>query len=93
MYTKHQTSCVGDMSFMEKLLPKEIKVQHIDSYNREGKIRFQGAFYYEFTPGIFSTCHEAPLEILKIAKSYRIYICTTCMKNPHLTWTIWFYEV
>ena len=44
MYNKHQNVVKGDFKFFEDLLPKYVKVWHMDSYNTiEGK-RFQGAF-------------------------------------------------
>ena len=88
MYNEHQTYCNGDMSFMEILLPEKVKVQHMDSYNLNEKRRFQGAFYYQFGD-MQVICNDAPLEILKIAKSYKTHICN-CKKEPHITWTIWF---
>ena len=88
MYHKHQTSLKGDMSFMENLLPKDVKVQHMDSYNIDGKTRFQGSFYYDFN-GIQVKCNDCPLEILKLSSKYKTHICDGC-GGTHITWTIWF---
>lgn len=90
MYHKHQTAVKGDMSFMDNLLPKDVKVQHMDSYNIDGKIRFQGSFYYDFD-GKYVKCNDCPLEILKLSTKYQTRICEyNGCGSPHLTWTIWF---
>ncbi len=90
MYSKHQTSVKGDMSFMESLLPETIKVQHMDSYNAMGRKRFQGSFIYNFESLPPRNCNDAPLSILKVAKNYQTHICTQCGDQPHIVWTIWF---
>ena len=89
MYDKHQNISKGDMSFIENLLPETVKVFHIDSYNTEGKQRFQGSFMYDFNIDRLSTCNEAPIEVLKQCKKYSVRMCT-CTQTPHLVWTIWF---
>lgn len=86
MYHKHQTAVKGDMSFMDSLLPSSVLVQHMDSYNKDDKRRFQGSFMYNFG----ATCNDAPLAILKIATKYKTSICTQCGQTPHIIWTIWF---
>jgi len=88
MFEKHQESCEGDFSFMEELIPEGVCVHHMDSYNIDGKIRFQGSFYYQF-PKKKVACNEAPKELLKKAINYSIDICG-CDSKPHLTWSIWF---
>ena len=88
MFEKHQQSKNGDMSFMEDLLPKNLKAYHFDSYNSKEGRRFQGAFYWVFED-MEVRCNEPPLAILKIATRYQIRICN-CMENSHISWTIWF---
>lgn len=89
IHCKHDERCKGDMSFMEALLPKDYIIQHMDSYNHEGKKRFQGCFGLSYQDMVIPM-NDCPLAILKIAKSYQTYLCTQCGRNPHIVWTIWF---
>ena len=95
VFPKHQESSKGDMLFIEMMLPDGYEVKHIDSYNTNGKKRFQGCFYFKFksksdpdNPTISTNC-DCPLAILKFASRYQIHICIQC-GNPHIVWTIWF---
>jgi hypothetical protein len=88
MYYKHQNESKGDMSFIEDLLPNNVKIYHMDSYNIDNDRRFQGSFYYDFK-GNYVTSNECPLPVLKLARKYQMNICT-CKDVPHVTWTIWF---
>lgn len=91
MYNKHQSVCTGDMSFMESLIPPNVKVWHMDSYNNEHGKRFQGSFYYEWNDAGNVKCNEAPLPVLAISKNYIVRSCD-CLKSHehHMIWTIWF---
>ncbi len=85
--------CVGDMSFMEKLLPESVKVHHMDSYNsKEGK-RFQGSLYLVLDNGTQIIHNEMPLAVLNIASKYQVWVCDCKgkgMDDKHVVWTIWF---
>lgn len=89
MYKKHQNNVKGDFSFIENLLPKSVKIHHMDSYNIDSEPRFQGAFYYVFGDREV-ICNDCPLEILKLAKRYQTSICQCIDNTTHTTWTIWF---
>jgi hypothetical protein len=91
MYDKHQNESKGDMSFMESLLPENIKAYHMDSYNhKEGK-RFQGSFYSNYkNDDIQFPNNECPLDILKQSRKYQMNICNCLGNRPHIVWTIWF---
>lgn len=95
-FKEHQVSCEGDVSFIDNYLSKDMKVQHMDSYNTKGEKRFQGSFYYVFVSGnitSINTCNDAPLKLLQKASRYQTHICEDCPRSPHLVWTIWFDDV
>jgi len=86
-FPKNQGS--GDLSFIENLLPPDMKAYHIHSYNfvdpqgGENNRRFQGVFYWPEYDAIVNT---PPIEVLKNAKSFKI----DPYSKDAVLWTIWF---
>jgi len=90
LYRGHDESIQGDSSFIDLLLPDNIYAYHIDTYDVEGRKKFQGSFFRTYPEhGLETVVNDPPLEVLKAAQNYSIIICTTC-GDPHLVWTLWF---
>jgi len=58
----------GDTSFIDDLLPKNIKVHHIDTFPG----RFQGIFYFQPKEEDTPLMMVAPLQVLRACRNYQI---------------------
>jgi len=69
-----------------EMMPKHVKVFHIDSHDTKNGYRFQGVVINSNprldNPHVF---HNMPLEVLKRCSHYQII-----QNNGFLVWTLWF---
>ena len=85
MFQKPTTS--GDISFIDKYMPKWCFFYSLDSYNDSRGKRIQGIFYVQPSrpDGDKFVVSECPLELLKACRNYRMIL-----NGDFITWTLWF---
>jgi hypothetical protein len=82
-YTQHQQYISGEIPRILSLIPEKIVAHHMDTSND----RFQGSFFHKLGER-YARCNEAPLEMLKEARKFKVDYCDC--QGGHMIWTIWF---